>query len=99
MPKATPMTSSATGPADDATSAAAIGGPTIVAMTYPFESTALTRSHSGSGTMIGKSERSPTWLRIEVNEETTAMRTSSGPGSASRRARTAMKAIATSATT
>ena len=59
IPKATPMMSSASGRRRSATSAAASGGPMMVATTYPFESTALTRSHSGSGTRIGKSDSQP----------------------------------------
>jgi hypothetical protein len=93
------MTMSATGPPKRATMPAASGGPMIVATTYPLESTALTRSQRGSGTRIGNSDRSPTWLRIDVRDETIAMTTRIGPGRASTMASTPMTAIATSATT
>ena len=67
---------------NDATSTAASGGPMIVATTYPFESTAFTRSQRWCGTMIGNSERRPVWLNELVSEATAEIATSNQGGSA-----------------
>ena len=49
-----------------------------VAMTYPFESMALARSHSGRGTISGKRLRSPAALRGNVRLLTKAMSSNRG---------------------
>ncbi len=46
------------------------GAPTTVARTQPLESTALTRSHSGSGTSSGNRLRRPLLLRGPVRDDT-----------------------------
>jgi hypothetical protein len=79
--KATAMASSVSGPPTVATRPAASGGPRIVATTYPFESTALTRSHRWRGTRIGKRLRRPVWLKIPVIDAMRAITTRSPAGS------------------
>ena len=96
--KATAMARMVGGPPTVATRAAASGGPMIVAITYPFESIALTRSQRWRGTMIGKRLRRPVWLKMPVTDETSAISTSSQAGRSPASASPPISASDTSAT-
>ena len=73
-------------------------GPIMAAVTKAFESMALARSQRCSGTMSGKSVRSPVMLSGAVSEVTTAMATRSSAESQPPSERTPMAMLALMAT-
>src|SRR5262245_22547989 len=79
-PNPLPIMMNVIAPPHNATSPAATGGPTTVAMTYPDESIALTRSQRWLGTIRGKRLRRPVDESGAVNDATAAITISSHAG-------------------